>query len=1187
MTCRMRFAIAKCQVRLDLILALLIMTGLAVGCSGDTADEPSETAPVDSDSASVDGVHRLDVFVGTGKATRHLHVKPATELWSGNSEQVGTTTRSLSPKTETVTLPDGTQTGDLEAGEPEAWFLVRAALLSCGADEVEEAPFIEDQIHTFYFLPNLVNLETGPTCDRLLRAQQTLLCAGDLLAQVSEARSPLVWEIPSGAATASSMPEGPYTIPPTTERNAFIARDLAILTLAHITWLDLIEPASNLGGYPSPRTCTDLYANAYTDPTWALSVRSELFDVESSSGVLLADDLPKPVSAVATTDQAATVADDRLTFKAHVLRAASRLLPDLLTDGVYADLAGAARRRSREGDFARGQAVLWGTREPEGGYNSLAHAIRVVGQRWQVGRFGLEPWDDPTLTDYCGTIAPIDALDEAYGTDKAARVENLPVTTASQQDAISRLESTGIVLAEVGFSTTAERQQMIVDQLLFAGAVEAGMDPTLASVEAYRQTPAGKNIEATFDGVTDEDYRFAEDTIRKRYQVMTQTDGLNMHPELVASANEPEANLHPTHKTFLQSYANVFHGAMPKSDLDNRIMSKVGGLQTAAQCSETGAATYSYGTNDAWDFAMQDGFAIGQSLYSRLVAIREAETRGAMVASKAAAETRAWSGEGRIFVTGSAAAAGDPAANSIEVVTLGFEPSDFGVDTAEDMESQLILVWGQAIHADCAANLTTACPSDMADRLAVFGSADVRAFATDDIPVFDETSGTYVDVSAQEARRYYGSDGTWGRFLYTPGTAFAATFTGSGQGDERVYAVLRRDPASLAGHGKVLGAVSLRKADETTAMIVSSRQAKLYDDILGINRRGLMSMNLVGRRTLAETNAYCLEGVPYDTFVPLENELTSDGDGFESSWRYVLNLAKQASYRADELGDKYLDIGLQKELRREAANEEVGEICGAYGQLDKVEIEDGKPVAGEADGPVASCLGGEKVDVMFLGLAPDSLNGLVDPPKTAELKRLLDCEGTSESQLCSKDALTFGEMGLDDVGNFPDDQPDSCEEIRGAAESLGSGFEESKLMNVSHSDWRDPGRLRGVADTIRMSSWFDADDELHWQVKVGGVSMLMGSHNDTEWPGCQRTLACDYDNNPLYASLATLFNVDTGAVLTAEGAERLRWQVEGALWTLAAMGGVVPADMFSFPTSGCQLRERNAGRSSLTCCDLR
>ena len=101
MTYRMRFASAKSQLRFGLIPTLLMTMGLAAGCSGGAEDEPSEASPVDSDSASVDGVHRLDVFVGTGKATRHLHVKPATELWSGNSEQVGTTTRSLSPKTET------------------------------------------------------------------------------------------------------------------------------------------------------------------------------------------------------------------------------------------------------------------------------------------------------------------------------------------------------------------------------------------------------------------------------------------------------------------------------------------------------------------------------------------------------------------------------------------------------------------------------------------------------------------------------------------------------------------------------------------------------------------------------------------------------------------------------------------------------------------------------------------------------------------------------------------------------------------------------------------------------------------------------------------------------------------------------------------------------------------------------
>ena len=43
-----------------------------------------------------------------------------------------------------------------------------------------------------------------------------------------------------------------------------------------------------------------------------------------------------------------------------------------------------------------------------------------------------------------------------------------------------------------------------------------------------------------------------------------------------------------------------------------------------------------------------------------------------------------------------------------------------------------------------------------------------------------------------------------------------------------------------------------------------------------------------------------MPGVPRDLFVPLENELTSDSDPYENSWRHYLSLAKQAAMKADE-----------------------------------------------------------------------------------------------------------------------------------------------------------------------------------------------------------------------------------------------------------------------------------------------
>jgi hypothetical protein len=58
-------------------------------------------------------------------------------------------------------------------------------------------------------------------------------------------------------------------------------------------------------------------------------------------------------------------------------------------------------------------------------------------------------------------------------------------------------------------------------------------------------------------------------------------------------------------------------------------------------------------------------------------------------------------------------------------------------------------------------------------------------------------------------------------------------------------------------------------------------------------------------------------GASFDERVPLENELSSDGDAVESSWRNYLSLAKAAATEADALGTAYITAQLENDLRQE------------------------------------------------------------------------------------------------------------------------------------------------------------------------------------------------------------------------------------------------------------------------------
>lgn len=69
-------------------------------------------------------------------------------------------------------------------------------------------------------------------------------------------------------------------------------------------------------------------------------------------------------------------------------------------------------------------------------------------------------------------------------------------------------------------------------------------------------------------------------------------------------------------------------------------------------------------------------------------------------------------------------------------------------------------------------------------------------------------------------------------------------------------------------------------------------------------------------------------GIGSGFHLPLENELTTDGDGVESSWRHYLQLAGSAADEADALGEDLIRTGLDMDLRAESAIDELERICG-------------------------------------------------------------------------------------------------------------------------------------------------------------------------------------------------------------------------------------------------------------------
>ena len=1140
-------------------LLTLVVIMIVGACSGD-GSEPQGAR--DDDPSFAKTQYEIRFFAGTGAETKALSVGPDPALWL-----VGATGGERTMSLRTTSLPE-TATEVLAPS-----MLIRAALLECEleAEKIASEEFPASEPTTFFYIKTLLE---APSCDRYLRAEQVLACAADKLGELAESVGPIVWQVPR--ARVAGLTEGPYAFPPQETSARFIIRDAALHTLAHISWLDMAPMA----GAETGVTCTDLFAKAAGSPGQV--------DLTNVLGIALGGKPNPALPGLADKGPLQNNADIRelassyLKLKAHVLRAAARMLPDLVTDSVYGDLGGATRRRSAQGDFGRGMKVLWGNAD-DGYYNSYAHAARVLGLRWQLPASALPPGQSlPTAR--CGTwSASKSALEEVYGDDYNARVGSLPAITNEQSDAIARLEGTGVVFDSKAIKLPAEElKTAVVEQLLFAEAHSRGVD-----VNDFRDTPAAGLLSSTFDSISDADFLFAAKTVQDRFRVLTNADTTGWESSLTATENMPSESLSQSNPVGMR----VFRRPLPKEDLTVGIHAKLGGLQTVAQCTESVPGMMATGADYSANFAMQDSFAMGQMLYSRLVAIREltgAVPEAMDVAEAASAEARAWGGQGRMFAVSRSLIA----PRAIELTTLGFEPRDFDAADASEMGNRLLLVWGTPQIAQCASGQATACPEDIESFIARPINADVRSLWPSGNATVPVPNGTWTmtERPAGDARRFYGVDGTWGKIQFNvaeAGANFKPTYSGKATPRKRLYVVLTTDPASTSGAGRVLGAITLRARNQLTGMVVSNQQWTLYNSVFGISRSGLFDLNVTGSRSLAEADAYCLPGVPFNVFVPLESELTSDGDGYESSWRSLLAQARASSSRADDLGDKMLDWGLQKELRREDANGKLAGICGTYGLVDETTFPGGNVTADAADGPLKSCLDGDEKDIVFLGKEPDALSSLPMPQDEEEVTRILKAEvlGCPEagagvvgntSGLCDKPILNYGALALDDLPSYPSGEI-TCPETDTLAQNLPFGFPDTTLRSIATAKWRDTDRLEGLVSSLKYSEEIpDGSNQKEWFVQYNDVVTIMsstgwpkgGTVNDpsaaTIWPGCQLHATCPTNATSLQRKLMKLFGT-TGITTARLLREDLAWRVQGALWTLAAMSttGTVPQRMFT------------------------
>jgi hypothetical protein len=138
------------------------------------------------------------------------------------------------------------------------------------------------------------------------------------------------------------------------------------------------------------------------------------------------------------------------------------------------------------------------------------------------------------------------------------------------------------------------------------------------------------------------------------------------------------------------------------------------------------------------------------------------------------------------------------------------------------------------------------------------------------------------------------------------------------------YYIVRRLPGSHGGAGSYesLGSIQPVLSGTTTTNWAWCHFDPIVGDAEAIAAAALAPSPTVC--TMPETPCTSLRNAR----LPLEDELTDDGDQYETSWRHYLNLAESAANHADQLGEDLITAGQAIDERIESATEGLEEICG-------------------------------------------------------------------------------------------------------------------------------------------------------------------------------------------------------------------------------------------------------------------
>ena len=1109
---------------------------------------------------------------------------------------------------------------------------VLAAGAECGmlpiADDIVPDP------HGYHDSPLLPSTETwfvfdeGPSsCDDVTRRVSVLTCMAGKLEDLATSLTPVRWEraetLNSAAVPGWEMPEGPWIIPPLAAESRVVVRSLARLTLAYVA-KELSADVQELDD-----SCATLYGSVLDDP----DVLNDPLLASAIFGSELDGD-PKypPLSGEVVTLTAANAqqfAYERLLVLTNALRAGSRLLDANVSEAVQDDLGQAEHKRAMATDLIEGNAAAWGLR-PDGSapkqeskkYGTYGHALRVLTGRLEMGSGVPQP--------QCGTVASaLDVVEKANGASSGARVTFPKPTTPEQEAALCMVEAAGVVFPHpesADISGENGIRDTLAAQSKHQAAVASGVNTSDPDAMAeFNASETATLVESTWKGLSDGALRMALEATAHEYAMLTDTAPSDVntvacgdHGLTCAASFAPEVT---------SAGGIVLERGIPKGELTIDSKARSLGMAVEGQC----PSDFTEGVGDMWKpeeeaspQVYSNPFALAQRFAQHLTQIREvaAEIDWAGVpeptkdledtealedgARAAVAEIDAWAGRSQVTLTTEPDGAVPSNVGTIEISIGGVVPEDLGIpddvaDPAAIIQEQFALVYGGPSAADCVAGLRKSCEPDV---LAIREHGPSEPAMIMDLRF------------SPESRKGLGMDGfgVMLRFTSESATADGSAISYNDTSGNLLYLVQKHDPLAPTARGKVLAAFAIPAAEMGVTAPISPKLDSLVGEITGIASEWGVDGCRIGTPSPGLSATHCA-GVPRNQTVSLENELmeAAPGDELEKSWRYWLNRAKESASQTDTLARQMIEEGLQKDLRREAAQENLASLCGSYAAAGKIEFNDyGRIKKPEPGSNLESCLDEEKHPIVFLTTMPD------DGQDATWVKRnILFCEdqtgqplaGASNplcklSDFSKNTALNLAEpMKVDSADSMP------CDELRWDGMSIPSGFSGTHTGKLlANERWFAPDQIGLSSRSMRVV----VDGFGDWHAYSRGLRIMDSSVESGLFPGCLRSnaQACDpamggaisllsfafrqpgafasafQDTVPCGGEFPVTIELPIGGWycakalgglgdatmngLVADEPEELEsmlilWRVQGAAWMLGGLDGAIPAEMFRSP----------------------